>query len=190
MKQLLYILLSFLFISTLSCGNNALDAAQNPLPYFDVNAWMQDQVELLEQMELQKRTLWNSKNIKDTVFSPDWEKELQDFLQLPISESSWKNDFILVAQTDPRKMLPTEISTFQSRTKRNKLREFSITYRDKKVLSLDLKFNQETWLKRRDVNLKFVSGQGYEIRGVQKTRFFPEESFSIAGTFVSPQKEQ
>jgi len=167
-----------------SCSQQDSDTI-NDTEYVDVNKWVNAQIESLEGKGLQKRTTWSKSTAADSTYNPDWSNELNDFINLPISPASWKNDYYLTRKTDPQKASSTEILTFASKYHRNKLAEFSLTLFEGELIALDLIFQESTWLKQRNTKLKFVANQGYEIRGKQKTRFFPEESFSIAGTFVA-----
>jgi len=172
------ILLITLLCALFAC-NISDDAPMNEHEFIDLNAWMDEQIEDLSGTQLRKKTIWKGDVSGDSVYKPDWEKELSAFRGIPLTPSSWKTDFKLV-QT-----LENGLETFilEPKGELNELRQAKIQKAGGVVKTIELRYNYSNMLKNSQRELRFIAGEGYRISGEQKTRFFPEENYIIVGEF-------
>jgi len=165
-------------VLVLACGGPA-DSEQNNEPFIDLNAWMDKEIETLDGHILFKSSYWNELGPNDTSYIPSWEEELKAFSNIPLTPSSWRTDFTSdISLNDSIKVL-----TLVPRGDLNELRSARITVSNNEVRQIELEYQYENMLKRNRRSMRFTSGEGYEISGVQKTRFFPEENYRIIGKF-------
>jgi len=175
MMRATLIILSFLIISCSSPESTE----QNEESYIDLNAWVKGQIQSLQGSRLLKTSYWNDLGPNDTLYGPDWARELRSFDNIPLTPSSWRTDYTaVVEQRDSLKSIQ-----LTPKGHLNELRSARIEIVGDAVYQIELEYQYENMLKRNRRNLRFTSGLGYEISGVQKTRFFPEENYRIIGKF-------
>jgi len=165
-------------VLVLSCGGPS-NSEQNEEPFIDLNRWMEQEMKSLDGQELLKSSYWNEIGPNDTSYIPDWQKELKAFGNIPLTPSSWRTDFTSdISRNDSIKVL-----TLLPKDDLNELRSARISVVNNEVRQIELEYQYENMLKRNRRSMRFTSGEGYEISGVQKTRFFPEENYRIIGKF-------
>lgn len=169
-----------------SCGR-VESYSPNEEPFVDLNAWFNSELEDLADIELRKRSIWNEHVAPDTTYAPDWKKELNLFLSLPLTPSSWKSDYHLVERHEFPRGSGFDRFSYGANSSENRLQTFSISFSNGQIAQVELNFSTSHMFKTAEKELIYRAGEGYEIKGRQKTRFFPEEKFEIQGTFVHPE---
>lgn len=161
------------------------EVQKNTEDFIDLNSWFDEQMADLAGRSLHKTSVWNEHDPIDSSYEPDWKTELQSFDAIPLTPSSWKTDFDLKKS----ERSDSVILELTPRADLNELRKARITIRGGEIQSVELRYEYENMLKRNHRELRYDAGKGYEISGVQKTRFFPEENYHIIGKFEAPKKQ-
>jgi hypothetical protein len=154
----------------------------NAHPFVDLNKLVQDEIASKTAKFLVKESAWNGVEKVDTVFQPNWGKELSHFKKIPINPVNWSNEYEFA---DTVELRHEKWLRFQSIQPRNSLKTIDLLYRGADLKGFQLVFNSESKLKRQTKSLLMLFDDRYEIKGIQKTRFFEEENYIIVGKTIT-----
>jgi hypothetical protein len=171
-----------LFLTILfSCSSSV--ESEEPV-FFNIKSYISNQVRELKTHHalLQKTVINKGKEETKVISQPDWNKELQAFMECDLNRPGWSASY----KTDSLRRDSLLTIRYTAIEPKLRVRMLEIIQLNGDVQEIKAECRQgNTWFTARQ-QLYFNSGKGYDIRGFQKVVLADSVSYTITANIIRP----
>jgi len=165
----------------LSCSSSV--ESDEPV-FFNIKSYISNQIGQLQTQHaaLQKTVMNKGKEETKVISQPDWNKELQAFMECDLNRPGWSASY----KTDSLHRDDLLTIQYTALEPRLKVRRLEITLRELTVLEMKAECSQgNTWFTARQ-HLHYKTGEGYSIEGFQKVVLADSTAYRITASIIQP----
>ncbi len=173
------LLLCFLVLA--GC-NNKTEHEQETKPYFDLNKYFSEQVEVLnkQQTKLQKQISKDNKTEEKTFNTINWQSELKPFSDCDINKPSWYHSYF----TDTTFAAGEMRVKYIAREPSLPVRQLLISFENNQVKRLHVDKETSNSYYHSKNNYTYTADKGFTINGSQEVMLARKTNYTIVAKFI------
>ncbi len=173
------LLLCFLLLA--SCSNKT-ELSEETKPYFDLNKYFSQQVDLLNKQhtKLQKQISKDSKTEEKMFNTVNWQNELKPFFDCDINKPSWFHSYF----TDTTFAAGEMRVKYLARESSLPVRQLLVSFENNQVKRIQVdKETSNSYYKSKN-NYTYTPAEGFSINGSQEVMLARKTNYTIIAKFI------